>query len=176
MHYLENTIIRLRAPEITDLDLLYNWENNTELWHVGDTLAPFSRLILKKYLETAHLDIYEARQLRLMIDVIDNKQTIGAIDLFDFDPNHSRAGIGILVAENSNRQKGYAKQALVLTITYCFEVLGLHQLYCNIGYNNKVSLQLFKKCGFQLIGLKKQWVRNLNTYTDEYMLQLINNS
>ena len=35
--------MKLRAIEPEDLDLLYQIENNTELWQVGATNVPYSR-------------------------------------------------------------------------------------------------------------------------------------
>ncbi len=175
MNYLENDNIKLRAPEPSDLNLLYNWENNIETWTSGTTLTPFSRHILAKYIETAHLDIFETSQLRLMIDLkTENSRTIGSIDLFDFDSYNRRAGVGILIAEKKDRGKGYASDALQVLIAYCFELLGMHQLYCNIEADNKASLNLFKKHGFEIIGLKKEWMVRGKKYADEYLLQLIN--
>ncbi|MBN1184765.1 MAG: GNAT family N-acetyltransferase [Bacteroidales bacterium] len=173
--YLENTILKLRALEPTDIELLYQWENDTSLWRVSNTLAPFSRHTLSKYLESAHLDIFEVKQLRLMIDLKEDDSiiTIGAIDLFDFDPYHLRAGIGILIADTSQRNKGYAAGALDLLIKYCFEMLQLHQLYCNITTDNKVSIKLFTNAGFKIIGEKKDWVKTMNSWIGEYMLQLL---
>ena len=53
MKILENRSISLRAPEPEDLDLLYLWENEPSIWHVSGTLTPFSRYILKQYLDHA---------------------------------------------------------------------------------------------------------------------------
>ncbi len=104
MKTLENTTISLRAPELEDLDLLFIWENEPSIWQVSGTLTPFSRYILKQYLEHAGKDIYEVKQLRLMIQLKSNHRPVGAVDLFDFDPHHHRAGIGILIAEPSDRR------------------------------------------------------------------------
>jgi diamine N-acetyltransferase len=168
--------IKLRAPEPEDLDLLYLWENDPEVWLVGQTITPFSRFILKQYLQDAHKDIYEIRQQRLMIDLEtpSSQVTIGTIDIFDFDPVNQRAGVGILIAEKKYRGQGVGKSALINLKTYAFEFLQLHQLYCNIRADNEVSLQLFKGCGFQIVGKKLDWIRSGNIYHDEYLLQLIN--
>ena len=61
----ENILIRALEPE--DLEYLYKWENDMDLWDVSDTLTPFSHFTLKKYIENAHVDIYTSKQLRLMI-------------------------------------------------------------------------------------------------------------
>jgi len=175
---LENAIVKLRAPEPADLDLLYSWENNMEIWKVSNTLTPFSKYVLKKYIETSHLDIWETKQLRLIIEAKNQSSLmcvpVGTIDLFDFDPFHLRAGIGILIANREYRKKGYATEALSLLIRYAFETLQLHQLYCNISDDNQVSMQLFKNHGFEIVGIKKEWQKNVDGWSDEFMLQLIN--
>ena len=98
--------ISLRALEPEDLELLYSWENNVSYWIVSSTVVPFSKYTLKRYLENSHKDIYETGQVRLMIDHIADKATIGTIDIFDFDPFHKRAGMGILIANEDYRRKG----------------------------------------------------------------------
>ena len=165
--------IKLRALEPEDLELLYEWENNDSYWVISNTVTPFSKYILKRYLENSHKNIFETGQLRLMIEIVPQKKTIGTIDLFDFDPFHMRAGLGILIADNAERRKGYASMALKCLIDYCFKTLQLHQLYCNILANNCESMDLFKKQGFMQSGIKKDWVKTADGYLDEHMFQLI---
>jgi len=173
-----DTGIILRALEPADIDALYRWENDPEIWHVSNTCTPYSKYILEKYIENSHLDIYQVRQLRLMIDIVENgdkqPRSIGTVDLFDFDPYHNRAGIGILIGDKSDRKKGLAFKALNKFLEYSFRTLQLHQLYCNITQGNSDSLKLFKKCGFTISGRKKEWIKTPARYVDEYLLQLIN--
>jgi diamine N-acetyltransferase len=166
--------ISLRALEPEDLELLYGWENNLSYWTISNTIMPFSRYTLKRYLEDSHKSIYETGQVRLMIDHIADNVTIGTIDIFDFDPFHKRAGIGILIANENYRRKGYATMALKCLIDYCFRTLILHQLHCGILSNNGESIDLFKKVGFIQTGIKKGWIRSSDGYMDEYTFQLIN--
>jgi diamine N-acetyltransferase len=172
---IPNKVI-LRALEPEDIDLLYQWENNSEIWHLSNTITPFSRYILKKYIESSHQDIYQTRQLRLMIDVNENgvNKTVGAIDLFDFEPQHLRVGIGVLIGDYEERGKGYADKALKALLEYVFNVLQLNQVYCNILTSNTISLNLFKKHGFEVIGTKKKWIKTSDGFADEEILQLLN--
>ncbi len=164
--------IKLRAVELSDIDLLYKWENDTSTWQLSNTLTPFSKFLLEEYIANTNLDIFSTKQLRLMIEINDSKKTIGCIDLFDFDPQNKRAGIGILIC-HEDRNKGFATEALDLLIGYCFNILLLKQIYCNIISDNLNSLSLFKKFNFEIIGLKKKWIRRKDDWYDEYMLQLI---
>ena len=166
--------IFLRALEPDDVNILYKWENKTSVWHLSNTVSPFSKYVLEQYVQNSYLDIYTTKQLRLII-CDKAEKTIGCIDLFDFDPKNLRAGIGILIAEEPEKQKGYATETLQLLITYCFDVLNLHQLYCNINTDNTISLSLFEKQGFIVTGTKKQWNKSVLGWKDECFLQLLKN-
>ncbi len=168
---LESKLIALRALEPKDIDLLYSWENDTKFWEVSHTQTPFSRYLLEKYLETVHLDIYTTKQLRLVIENT-AKSPIGLLDLFDFEPFHKRAGVGILV-HNDFQNLGYASEALRLLRNYAKKNLGLHQLYANIQEKNTKSLALFEKQGFEIIGLKKDWIKTVDGWENEITLQCI---
>jgi len=168
--------IRLRALEPLDVDLLYEWENDTSIWKVSNTLTPFSRFQLEEYVMNTQQDIFASRQLRLMIEWIRPGETnipVGTIDLFDFDPFHLRAGIGILIRDEF-REQGFAREALGVLILYAFSTLQLHQLYCNISPGNSVSLKLFEKLGFVRCGIKTDWLNEGESWKDEWMFQLIN--
>ena len=170
--HLKTEHIYLRALEPGDLNLLYTWENNPAIWRVSNTLAPFSKFVLEQYLMNAHQDIFTAKQIRLIICLTDTKP-IGTIELFDFDAHNSRVGIGIMI-DSSAEGNGYATQALQLLCNYCFEIILVKQIYCNISASNEKSLHLFKKSGFVEVGLKKQWHKiSQNKFEDEWMFQLI---
>ncbi len=165
--------IYLRALEPEDLDFIYKLENDEAIWEVSNTQTPYSRFLIRQYLENAHQDIYEAKQLRLAICKKGLFDAIGLIDIFDFDPVNQRAGVGIIISEESERGKGVGSEALDLLIHYAFRQLQLHQLYANIDEENIASVTLFTNFGFVLAGVKKEWNRKNNVYTDETLYQLI---
>ena len=172
MNTLQGNFIKLRALEPEDLEFLFQIENNEIFWEVSHTQTPFSKYVLKQYLENAHLDIYETKQLRLIIEEKSTEKSVGMIDLFDFNPQHKRAGIGILIHPDF-QQKGFASEALSLLIQYSFLRLQLHQLYANIMSDNEKSLLLFKKHSFKKVGTKKDWIFSDGKMKDEILFQLI---
>ncbi len=170
---LQGEHVLLRALEPSDAELLYRWENDVEFWHVSNTITPFSLKTVRDFIDSTQ-DIYTAKQLRLMICLKESNRCIGTIDLFDFDPYNSRAGIGILIADRDQRKKNLAADSLSVLIEYCFSLLRLKQLYCNISEDNLDSLNLFEKQGFIRCGLKKAWLRKGSIWHNEFILQLIN--
>lgn len=168
---LKGEKIYLRALEPEDLEFVHKIENQETTWELSNTQTPYSRFLIKQYLENAHRDIYEVKQLRLVISNYDDN-AVGLIDLFDFDFKNKRAGLGIILDETF-RNKGYASEALDLLVNYSFSHLNLHQLYCNISEDNTLSIQLFEKYGFERIGLKKDWNLVNKVFKNEYIYQLI---
>ena len=169
---LKGSLINIRVLNLEDLTFLYSLENNKSLWELSQTHMPFSKQVLQAYLATAHKDIKELKQLRLMITSKTN-EPLGFIDLFDFDARNKRAGVSIVLIDK-HRQKGYGKDALNLLVNYSFTELHLHQLYSNVLEGNKASFHLFKSVGFEEIGIKKDWRLYEGHYKNEYLFQLIN--
>lgn len=166
--------INLRPLEPEDLDFIYDIENNEDLWELSSTQTPYSRFLIQQYLENAHRDIYEVKQLRLVIESKEG-ESLGLIDIFDFDPQHRRAAIGILIVDQENRGKGFGAEALQLLCNYAFERLKLHQVYANVAADNLKSQKLFTQRGFEKIGVKKDWNLVNGNYKDEFLYQLLNN-
>jgi diamine N-acetyltransferase len=164
--------IRLRAPEPADVDLFYKWENDSSLWPVGNIRTPFSRHTLEQYILNSTGDIYEQKQLRLIILGSEGKP-VGTLDLFDFDPYHQRAGIGILIHDPGDRRHGYASDTLAAIENYAVEMLGIRQLYACISEENNGSIRLFQKAGYSLAGIKKKWFNTPRGWKDEWFFQKI---
>ena len=157
--------IRLRALEPDDLDFLYALENDRDVWGVSDTLAPVSRHALREYLAHATTDFYVVRQLRQVVITEIEGLPVGVIDLFEYDPLHQRAGVGITVLA-SERRHGYARQALELLKEYARTVLRLHQVYATVGAGNGASIRLFRTAGFRRVGTRRAWLRTADNWED----------
>ena len=166
----ENNLI-LRALEPSDLDFLYTLENDQALWSVSNTLIPFSKYTLSEYILHAKEDIHTVKQVRFVLS--DQDQTpLGCIDLFDYDPIHRRAGVGVVIAKAA-QNKGFAKIALSLIEDYAFNRLQLHQLYAGVQEDNYPSVQLFQSAGYEQTGIKKDWNYHNKTFHNELIFQKI---
>ena len=162
--------VNLRALEPSDLDILYRWENDDRIWFSSINTRPLSRQTLQLYIDSVN-DIYTDKQVRLIIELDD--KPVGCVDLFDFDPMHQRAGVGIMVDQNFEGQ-GLASLALAELKKYAFSQLGLHQLYCSIAQNNNRSISLFTNANFIHTGTKKSWLRIDKSWEDELFFQCFN--
>ncbi|MCQ2251675.1 MAG: GNAT family N-acetyltransferase [Bacteroidales bacterium] len=173
---MDNIKVRLRAMEPEDVDYLYLWENDPDIWKVSSTLAPYSRFVLEQYVaESMGKDVFEQGQLRLVIEDSSTHEPVGLVDLFDVDLRDSHGSIGISINNKNFRGKGYASEALRKFVDHCFHVLGLHSLFARIDAGNEPSIRLFENCGFQKCGILRQWRRIQNGWSDIVEVQIINN-
>ena len=170
--FITDDILSLRIAEPEDAQRIYEWENDRSIWRVSETCSPTSRFQIEQFL-MGNNDLLSQKQLRLMIDLNETRQTIGCIDIFDYDAINQRAGLGILI-DKAFRQQGYAKATLGLCVDYLFQDLLLHQVYCSIDAANTESQQLFLGHGFERCGLRKDWIRSKDGFVDVLEYQLMN--
>ena len=169
--FIKDENIMLRCAEPEDAELIYRWENDRTVWRVSGTIAPYTLFHIEQFLLNNN-DLTSQTQLRLMIDLCDAKESIGCIDIYDYDALNERAKVGILIDE-AYRHQGYAASALSLCLDYLFKDLMLHQVYCVIDETNTESQKLFEKQGFVLCGRRKDWIKTADGFIDELEYQLI---
>ncbi len=141
---------------------------------MGNQQHPYAifKTFVEQYIQYSSRDIYEQKQLRLIIQNTENKP-VGAVDLFDFDPYNQRAGIGILVHDPEDRRHGYAYDTLMGLENYVLETLGIRQLFACVSEENNSSIKLFQKAGYDLTGIKKKWLNTTRGWKDEWFFQKI---
>lgn len=164
--------VRLRAMEPEDLEVMYSMENDSRTWDVTNFTVPYSRFVLKQYIENSECDMFADRQLRMMIVRVEDDAVIGTIDITEFSPMHARGEVGIAIRKEY-QGNGYAKEALCLLCDYVFGFLYLTQLIVHISLDNEASICLFESCGFVRCGLLKEWWRVGGRYKDVVLLQLL---
>ena len=165
-----NVYIRLVEP--ADATRILLWENNPAHWKVSDTEVPFSMQDILYLIDNAH-NIRSTGQLRFMICLNKTDESIGLIDLFDANFKHLRAGIGVLIGQEDQRSNGYASESLELLKEYAYKVLCFNTLYCSIHADNPSSIRLFEKCGFEKVGVRKDWYLEKGNRIDEILFQII---
>ena len=168
---LSSHILKLRAVEPEDLDLMYLIENDTELWPCGQASVPFSHYALKQFIAESSNDVFRDRQLRLVIEKADGV-SVGFVDLQRYDPQHHRAEVGIVVVPEQQRQ-GLASEALRLLAKYVSDHLGIHQLYAIVPENNTASMALFHKCGYKKTATLQDWLNTPTGWQSAAIFQLI---
>ena len=160
--------IILRAMEPEDLEMMYAIENDHDTWSVTDVNTPYSHFVLHEFIANATGDIFTDKQVRL---IITNKKDefIGMIDLFNFNPQHKRAEIGIIIRKRF-RNQGYGKAALLELINYARRIIHIHQLYVYMSVDNTNCIKLFEETGFERDAELKDWLFDGDNYHNVYLM------
>jgi diamine N-acetyltransferase len=137
-------MITLRKLLYYDLDTVFRWENNPELWAVSEQKGPFSQDEIKAFVEKC-LDEENPEITRWIICW--NEEPIGAVDLFDLNPGKGTCGIGIFISDKQFRNRGYAGIALRIMIA-TLKDRPIQKLEAIIHDDNRPSVKLFLGHGF----------------------------
>ncbi|MDD6516588.1 MAG: GNAT family N-acetyltransferase [Prevotella sp.] len=168
LNHQQLPVVRLRALEPEDLDLLYAIENDRELWNIGNTNMPYSRFFLHEYIASVSGDIYTDKQLRLIINNVEG-DVVGIVDLVNFNPQHNRAEVGIVICR-PYRYEGYGQAVLNQLIQYASDVLHIHQLYAIASVGNEACIRCFEEAGFEREAVLKDWLSDGDTYHDALLM------
>jgi diamine N-acetyltransferase len=171
MFKLDTPICRLRALEPQYVDLLYIWENDVEVWRVSGTIAPLSYERIARFVEEQSYDLNTTRQMRLIVEA--EGRAVGSVDIFDFEPQHQRFGLGVLIYAQDDRRCGYARAAINAVVEYARDVLGLRQVWAMIAVDNTPSIALFESLGFERCAHRREWLRRGLEFVDVYDYQLL---
>lgn len=112
---------------------------------------------VRAYVESSNIP--GQSQLLGIFLIIDGKQGagqhIGNIRLFNFNEQHQRVELGIMVFDKSQWGKGHGTEALLIASEYVFNDLGLHRIHADYYSVNTASARIFGKGGFQIEGIFK---------------------
>lgn len=163
--------VYLRAVEKSDASTIYLWENNPENWKVSNTEVPFSMFDIMALIEH-QADLRKSGQLRFVIIEKEMDRPVGVIDLYEVNFKHGYASVGILIAMDADRGKGFASEALSLLIAYTRDYLELRNLQCSIHGDNTASIALFEHLNFRRVGVRRSWLKYKGKEIDEISYQL----
>lgn len=143
---IEGNKVKLRTVLAEDLEILLDWENREELWPLSGRTSGVTRDEMQDFVH-GHHDLLLEKQLRLMICTLSNS-TVGTLDLYEFNHETRSAGVGILIADTSNRRNGYGLESLNLLAEHCFVAFRMSRLFCTVQTSNTGSIALFEKAGY----------------------------
>lgn len=169
---LSDDILQLRAVEVTDVDTLMAWENDSSQWDSCNTSAPFSRKQLWDYAVNYNNDIFATGAIRLVVVERASGCTVGCLDIFDFNRIHRRAAVGLYI-DSPHRCKGYGIRAMSIAVSYACHFLGMHQLVAEVDSQNVASIRMLHACGFTECGNLRHWFRHGPQFSDGLLMQYI---
>ena len=167
---IQGDAFRLRQAEKSDIQAIFQWENDVVNWFVSDTLAPYTLADIEEFILDRN-DIFMSGQMRMIIED-ESINPIGCIDFFDFNPKNRRVGIGILIDEK-HRGKGFGKKAVKLATIFALESLDVKGVYAEVAESNIGSQRIFEGCGYEKSGIKLSWLWDGDAYQNQIFYQRI---
>lgn len=161
---------RLRKAEKSDVQTIFQWENDVENWFVSNTIAPYTLKDIEDFILNRN-DVFISGQMRFIIE-IDDSVSVGCVDLFDFNPKNRRIGLGILV-DNKHRGKGYGKQAVKMATEFAVSSLEVRGVYAEVAEGNLSSQRIFEASGFEKTGLKQDWLWDGQRFQNQIFYQFL---
>jgi len=98
---------------------------------------------------------------------------IGALAFLNIDSRNAKAEMRKLIADPSQRGKGYARQATQYWIEYGVSTLGLRKIYLHTLDTNLANIKLNEQLGFRVEGLLRDEVLVDGVYHDVLRMGLI---
>ncbi len=142
----------LRIVSKDDFDQVFAWENNPEFWQFSASSGPYTKEEVAQFIEECK-NLEKHGQCRYMI-MDGTGEPLGALDIFEYNNTNKTAGIGILIANPAQRNKGYAKSALKTFLQLPDIKKELRLVWCLVHKDNIPSQKLFESCGFTISGKK----------------------
>lgn len=160
----------LRKISKDDAKFVFKSLNNEDLI-MYLSLGPLKTLEHSKRLIKGYLKYWDNNlQFNYIIELFDdNKLKIGSVSLWNINWQHRRAQIGIWLIP-SFWSKGLAEKSLNLIKNIAINHLKINRLEAYIAIENKKSISLFEKCGFNKEGIVKEYLNFYGNYHDAIIM------
>jgi RimJ/RimL family protein N-acetyltransferase len=137
-----------------DLGYFYNWLNNLDdvsQYLITPTFIPITQKDLEDWYEKLSSDYF--KRVFTIHDIATDKP-IGRIDIEEINLFYRTASLLVFVGDKKFRGKGCGSEAISLVLDFGFNILGLNNIAVEIYSFNDRSLNVFKKLGFEKIGVR----------------------
>lgn len=149
----ESDNIYIRLVQKQDAMRIYLWELDRETQLVTDSDHKVSLEMIYNLIDGQN-KINDSRQLRMMVCLDSNNEAIGMVDLHNIDFIKANASLGILIAEKTMRNKGFAGSAILKLHEYARSELGLTKINAVVQDGNTASISLFQSLAYRKLDNK----------------------
>jgi diamine N-acetyltransferase len=145
-------MISLIPTEKTTLDALLACEN-----------IPENEKHLNLYSKQHHEEVIDdANQVHFTVFDSKNNRAVGTIFLRGIQSEQDAIEFRRFVIYEKG--KNYGREALALSIKYCFEELKCHRFWLETYQDNTLARKLYENMGLTLEGIRREAVKQGNTY------------
>ena len=114
-------------------------------------------------LEIFLVEVEEKEMLFWAIHTKDDNAHIGSIKIDPINDIENTGEYGILIGDKNSWGKGYAEEATLRVLRFCFEKVKLSAITLGVISENRTALALYNRLGFKII----DEIRNFGVYNEE---------
>ena len=156
----EGELIRLAPPDPEhDAEVESKWTHDVEYMRLlsDAPMRPLSPTLIKKKYEEAEKD-KAGNRFHFAIRAKADDRLVGFVKLEGIEWNNSAGHLTLGIGDPSDRGRGFAREALRLSLHYAFAELNLYRLGATTLEYNERAQRLLEKAGFQLEVRRRQVV------------------
>ena len=172
---MDNTIC-FREFEERDVDFVYRCKNDEKLNNM--IVGQFHPLTYEEAERWVHgcMGEHDAYKFWAISTNDDEKRIIGWVSLSQIDKENSSAcHHGIVIGDNEYRDGTAMFEAMLFSMEYAFEHLGINRLYGSCLSEHKISPHMLNALKFTLEGTLRQAIFKNDRYYDELLYGILKN-
>lgn len=166
---IRGKICNLKSIKITDAKEILSWRTSK---NVQKNFPSKVSKNLSKHLAWIK-GIIKSKEHKYFIIKKKNDKSIGLCFLSNINYINRNAEFGYYLSNKKYYGQGFSIEAEYMIINYGFEILGLNKIYCENLENNKNIINVHKKFGFKLDGIKREEIFKNKKYLDIYLMSLL---
>lgn len=147
-----------------------DWLNDEDVYRYLEGNGNYTLEMLQDYLTgVVRNDIYF-----WAIHIKDNDVHIGNIKIDPINVRHKYAEYGLMIGDKSEWSKGYAKEATIAIIDYCFNRLKIRKIALGVVADNSPAVKLYENLSFVREGIYKNHGLYKEKYCDVIRMAIFN--
>lgn len=147
-----------------------SWLNDAEVNKYLEVKKDNSLVELQAYIQ----DAIDRKIFFWAIHLKTDRKHIGNIKIDPVNVKHGTGEYGIMMGNRDEWNKGYAKEASLAIIDFCFNKMNLRKMTLGVIANNTTAVKLYEKLGFITEGIYKKHVVVDGEYFDILRMALFN--
>ena len=169
---LEGTLVNLRAPELTDLELDFTWINDREVTRFLNARYPMSLAAEEAWLRELVTKRMSHEHVTFAIETKDGRH-IGNTNLFNVVPEDRRAELGIMIGEKDCWSRGFGTDAVRTLVRFAFDEMNLHRVQLHTYAYNERAIAAYRKACFVEEGRLRAFRYTAGAYHDAIVMAVV---
>lgn len=165
---LEGKLVRLRAPQRTDIPLFVKWFNDPETTRFLLRAPPMGMEEEEAWYES----LVNKDTKVFCIETLDGR-LVGNLGIIHIDWANRNADIGIVIGEKECWSKGYGTEAIALLLGYMFDELNLDRIWLYCDMENLRAQRCYEKSGFRREGIFRHHRLQGGKFRDDAVMSIL---